>query len=253
MHPTDSPAPERSRSEDGETGAAGRDAGGTGDPGGGATSGAAEDYLKAVYKLQPPTGGTVSTSALADELGRSAAAVTNMVKSLAEKGHVEHVPYHGVRLTRRGEQSALRILRRHRVIELYLIEKLGYRWDNVHEEAERMEHASSDELVDRMAAALGDPDFDPHGAPIPTAEGEMADREGVALSELDSGARVVVREVEDDDSERLRYLASMGLYPGTELTVESEEPLDGPITVQVGGESHVVDQKLARSIVVEEL
>lgn len=216
-------------------------------------SGAAEDYLKAIYKLQPPTGGTVSTSALADELGRSAAAVTNMVKSLAEKGHAEHVPYHGVRLTRRGEQAALRIIRRHRVIELYLIEKLGYRWDNVHEEAERMEHAASDELVDRMAAALGDPDFDPHGSPIPTPEGEMEDREGVALSELEAGARVVVREVADDDSERLRYLASMGLFPGTEVTVESEAPLDGPITVRVEGESHVVDQKLAESIVVEEL
>lgn len=216
-------------------------------------SGAAQDYLKAIYKLQPPSGGTVSTSALADELGRSAAAVTNMVKSLAEKDHVEHVPYHGVRLTRQGEQSALRIIRRHRVIELYLIEKLGYRWDNVHAEAERMEHAASDELVDRMAAALGDPDFDPHGSPIPTPDGEVEDREGVALSELGSGARGVVREVADDDSERLRYLASMGLFPGTEVTVESEAPLDGPITVRVEGESHVLDQKLAESIVVEEL
>lgn len=116
-----------------------------------------------------------------------------------------------------------------------------------------MEHAASDELVDRMAAALGDPDFDPHGSPIPTPEGEMEDREGVALSELEAGARVVVREVADDDSERLRYLASMGLFPGTEVTVESEAPLDGPITVRVEGESHVVDQKLAESIVVEEL
>lgn len=252
MPPADSSTTDRS----GEPGAEGEPERGTdagGDEGEERTSGAAEDYLKAIYKLQPPTGGTVSTSALADELGRSAAAVTNMVKSLAEKGHVEHVPYHGVKLTRRGEQSALRIIRRHRVIELYLIEKLGYRWDNVHDEAERMEHAASDELVDRMAAALGDPDFDPHGSPIPTAEGEMRDREGVALSELDSGARVVVREVSDDDSERLRYLASMGLFPGTELTVESEAPLDGPITVRVEGESHVVDQKLAGSIFVEEV
>ena len=240
MPPGESSATDRSRGTDG----------GPEEPG---PSGAAEDYLKAIYKLQPPSGGTVSTSALADELGRSAAAVTNMVKSLAENGHAEHVPYHGVRLTRTGEQAALRIIRRHRVIELYLIEKLGYRWDNVHAEAERMEHAASDELVDRMAAALGDPDFDPHGSPIPSAEGEVEDRAGVALSELESGARVVVREVADDDSERLRYLASMGLFPGTEVTVESEAPLDGPITVRVDGETHVLDQKLARSIVVEEL
>lgn len=237
----------------GESSATDRPRGTDGGPDEGEPSGAAEDYLKAIYKLQPPSGGTVSTSALADELGRSAAAVTNMVKSLAEKGHVEHVPYHGVRLTRTGEQAALRIIRRHRVIELYLIEKLGYRWDNVHDEAERMEHAATDELVDRMAAALGDPDFDPHGSPIPTPEGEVEDRAGVALSELESGARVVVREVADDDSERLRYLASMGLFPGTEVTVESEAPLDGPITVRVDGETHVLDQKLARSIVVEEL
>lgn len=247
MPPGESSAADRPAPADGEPDRAPGDGEGEG------PSGAAEDYLKAIYKLQPPSGGTVSTSALADELGRSAAAVTNMVKSLAEKGHAEHVPYHGVRLTRRGEQAALRIIRRHRVIELYLIEKLGYRWDNVHEEAERMEHAASDELVDRMAAALGDPDFDPHGSPIPTSEGEMEDREGVALSDLGSGARVVVREVADDDSERLRYLASMGLFPGTEVTVESEAPLDGPITVSVEGESHVLDQKLAESIVVEEL
>ena len=247
MPPADSPAADRPAGAEGGSDPAADD-GGAGEP-----SGAAEDYLKAIYKLQPPSGGTVSTSSLADELGRSAAAVTNMVKSLAEKGHAEHVPYHGVRLTRRGEQAALRIIRRHRVIELYLIEKLGYRWDNVHEEAERMEHAASDELVDRMAAALGDPDFDPHGSPIPTSEGEVEDREGVALSDLGSGVRVVVREVADDDSERLRYLASMGLFPGTEVTVESEAPLDGPITVRVDGESHVLDQKLAESIVVEEL
>lgn len=251
MPPGDSSATDRPA---GANGGGGEEPGrGGGAVEGGETSGAAEDYLKAIYKLHPPSGGTVSTSALADELGRSAAAVTNMVKSLAEKGHAEHVPYHGVRLTRSGEQAALRIIRRHRVIELYLIEKLGYRWDNVHAEAERMEHAASDELVDRMAAALGDPDFDPHGSPIPTSEGEVPEGGGVALSELDAGARVVVREVDDDDSERLRYLASMGLFPGTEVTVESEAPLDGPITVRVDGESHVLDQKLAESIVVEEL
>lgn len=250
MESVDEPTERQEPAESGVS-AAGSGAKAEGRPGP-APSGVVEDYLKAVYKLQP-AGGTVSTSDLADELERSAAAVTSMVKSLAERGQLEHVPYHGVQLTREGEKSALRIIRRHRVIELYLIEKLGYTWDNVHEQAELLEHAASDELVDRMAASLGDPTVDPHGAPIPTSDGEMSERTGVPLSRLESGAAGIVRQVADEDSERLRYLAGLGLFPGTEVSVRRRAPFDGPLTVEVGDETHAVDRELAENIVVEEL
>ena len=212
---------------------------------------AVEDYLKAVYKLGRE-GGAVSTSALAEELDRSAASVTNMVKALAAKGLLEHVPYHGVELTPDGEKGALRIIRRHRILESYLIERLGYTWDGVHEEAERLEHAASDELVDRMARALGDPSFDPHGAPIPSAEGEVAERAVTGLDEVPPDTPAVVREVADDDPARLRRAGKLGLVPGTRVVV-CEPSAEGRLRLRVGGKMHEVDERLAGSISVERL
>ncbi len=214
---------------------------------------AAEDYLKAIYKLQQTTGSSVSTSELADELGRSAASVTNMVKSLAEQDLVEHVPYYGVRLTEEGESAALRIIRRHRVIESYLIEQLGYTWDGVHAEAERLEHAASDDLIDRMAGAMGDPSFDPHGSPIPSAEGDIEERPITRLTEVQEEVPAVVREVADEDPERLREAGALGLFPGTRVVVIRENgPVEG-LTVRVGGEARTVDEELASAISVERL
>lgn len=213
---------------------------------------AVEDYLKAVYKLGRD-GEAVSTSALAEELGRTAASVTNMVKALAEKDLLEHVPYHGVRLTEEGETAALRIIRRHRILESYLIERLGYTWDGVHAEAERLEHAASDELVDRMARALGDPSVDPHGAPIPSSEGEIAERAVTRLDEIPPGAPAVVREVADDDPERLRRAGRLGLVPGTRVVVCEGAVREGRLEIRVGGKTHVVDVRLAGSISVERL
>ncbi|MFQ5889586.1 MAG: metal-dependent transcriptional regulator [Gemmatimonadota bacterium] len=215
-----------------------------------APSRAAEDYLKAVYKLQAG-GDSVSTSALAEELGRSAASVTNMVKALADQGLLEHVPYRGVLLTSEGEQAALRIIRRHRVIEAYLIEKLEYTWDGVHAEAERLEHAASEILIDRMDRALGRPAIDPHGAPIPTRDGEIARREFDSLADLPVGTPAVVREVSDEDSQRLRYLASLGLFPGTVVVLREKRPFGGPLTLSVEGTERVVDRRLATMIRVE--
>lgn len=212
---------------------------------------AAEDYLKAVYKLQGEE--SASTSALADELERSAASVTNMVKSLAEKGLLEHVPYHGVRLTREGEAAALRIIRRHRVIESYLIEKLGYSWDGVHQEAERLEHAASDDLVDRMARALGEPAFDPHGAPIPTAEGEIEERAVARLTEVQPDVAAVVREVADEDPRRLRRAAALGLVPGARVVVRREGGDGERYRVRIGGREHELSEELAAAISVERL
>ena len=214
-----------------------------------ARSRAAEDYLKAVYTLQRRET-PVSTNALAEQLHRSAASVTNMVKSLADQGLLEHVPYHGVRLTRAGERSALRIIRRHRVIELYLIEKLGYTWDTVHGEAERLEHAVSDELVNRMAGTLGDPEFDPHGAPIPTAEGLIAERPLRSLRDLSPGEAGIVGQVDDADSGRLQRLAELGLRPGARV-----KRLAGvgapPVMLEVSGEVVSLESDLVEAVLVE--
>lgn len=212
---------------------------------------AAEDYLKAIYKLQGSTR-SVSTSDLAGEMERSAASVTNMVKSLAKRGLLEHEPYYGVRLTSQGEESALRIIRRHRVIESFLIEKLGYTWDGVHREAERLEHAASEELIDRMAAAMGEPSHDPHGAPIPSPEGELTRRPVTRLAEVPPDRPAIVREVSDDSAERLRRLGALGLFPGTRVVVaeEAREP-DGIMTIRVGGEEHRLGRQLAGSVAVE--
>jgi len=214
-----------------------------------AHSRAVEDYLKAIFKLQAESA-QVSTTALAAELARSAASVTNMVKGLAEQGLVVHEPYRGVRLTPLGESTALRIIRRHRVIETYLIDRLGYTWDGVHVEAERLEHAASDELIDRMARAIGDPDEDPHGAPIPSPDGVIASRDLVSLTELEAGTQGVVREVSDEDSDSLRELAAAGFLLGTRLVV-TDRSTEGDVTVRIGVDEHRLDAVTAGLIWLE--
>ena len=218
-------------------------------PGSPDTSRAVEDYLKAVYKLQQAAD-SVATTSLAEELGRSAASVTNMVKGLAEQGLLEYTPYRGVRLTASGELTALRIIRRHRVLELYLIEKLGFSWDNVHAEAERLEHAASDELIDRMARTLGEPSVDPHGSPIPTRDGEIADTRWVALAKLDDGGEGVVREVSDESGETLRQLAALGLFPGTHIRLVGGLP-EGGVRLLVDDRQVELEADLAGAIFVE--
>ncbi|MBT8479228.1 MAG: metal-dependent transcriptional regulator [Gemmatimonadetes bacterium] len=206
--------------------------------------------MKAIFKLQAESL-QVSTTALASELDRSAASVTNMVKGLAEQGLLVHEPYHGVRLTSRGESAALRIIRRHRVIETYLIERLGYTWDGVHAEADRLEHAASDDLIDRMARALGDPDEDPHGAPIPSSDGVIVSRDLVALTELPEGEEAVVREVSDEDSDRLRELAAAGFLLGTTVVLIDRSPA-GDVAVRIAGGVQRLDAMTAGLIWLEQ-
>lgn len=211
-----------------------------------------EDYLKAVYGLTEE-GEAATTSGLAARLGLSPAAVTGMIKKLTEAGHLEHIPYRGVRLTAGGRRAALAILRRHRVLETYLITKLGYDWASVHGEAERLEHATSDELVDRMAAALGEPRYDPHGAPIPSREGEIERPALRTLAEVEVGEPVALRQVGDDDPDRLRYLKALGLLPGTALLVAVKQPFGGPITLFLGGPGgpeRVIGAELAATLLV---
>jgi DtxR family transcriptional regulator, Mn-dependent transcriptional regulator len=193
-----------------------------------------EDYLKAIYSLSE-TGEPASTSSIAGILDIQPASVSGMIKRLAEWGFVEHAPYRGVKLTATGTREALRIIRRHRVLETYLSQRLGYSWDDVHEEAERLEHAASDELIDRMAAAMENPRHDPHGAPIPSSSGEVEVRNHPTLAEVDAGETARIRAVRDEDPERLRYMEARGLMPGVILVLETRAPFSGPITVRVGG------------------
>jgi DtxR family transcriptional regulator, Mn-dependent transcriptional regulator len=215
-----------------------------------ALSRSVEDYLKAIYSLSEQ-GEPASTSDIAEALDIQPASVSGMVKRLAESGFVEHVPYRGVHLTAQGAREALRIIRRHRILETYLSQRLGYTWDDVHEEAERLEHAASDDLIDRMAAALENPRHDPHGAPIPSRTGDVEVRDHPTLAEVEVGDRVLIRAVRDEDSERLRYMAARGLMPGVLLAVEARAPFNGPLTVRVEGEKgglQTVGHDLARRI-----
>lgn len=191
-----------------------------------------EDYLKAIFHLTA-SGGYASTSDIAESLGLAPPSVSGMVKRLSDASLLAHVPYHGVQLTDSGRREALRMIRRHRIIESYLIAKLEYDWASVHDEAERLEHAVSDVLVERMAAALGHPTHDPHGEPIPTARGEIDLTTWPPLDEMTVGTAAIIRQVVHDDPERLRFLDTMGLYPGTTIEVVARQPFDGPTTIRV--------------------
>ena len=208
-----------------------------------------EDYLKAIWTLQQSEA-PVSTSRIAERLGLTAAAVTAMVKRLAENGLLRHEPYYGVRLTPAGELAGLRIIRRHRVLELILTEKLGYEWDRVHDEAERLEHAASDELIERLARLLGEPERDPHGAAIPTAEGEVDRAVYPSLADLTAGESVRIVEVRVHEPEQLRYLGSLDLYPGARVEVVETAPFDGPISLTVNGAPCVLSRSLAQQLYV---
>lgn len=208
-----------------------------------------EDYLKAIYALELDTG-AAATNDLALQLEIAPASVTGMVQRLAEQGLVAYERYRGVRLTAAGRRGALRTLRRHRVIEAYLVRALGFGWDSVHEEADRLEHAASDELIDRMAAAIGEPLTDPHGAPIPTREGTIAETPRRTLADAPVGSTTRVLRVGDEDPGMLRYLDSLGLRPGTRVTLTAREPFDGPLTLAVGEATCQVGSALAARVLV---
>jgi DtxR family transcriptional regulator, Mn-dependent transcriptional regulator len=208
-----------------------------------------EDYLKAIYELER-SGEPAETNAIARILGIAPASVSGMVRRLADQGLITHERYHGARLTAGGRRAALQTLRRHRVIEAYLTSALGYSWDRVHDEAERLEHAASDELIDRMAAAIGEPATDPHCAPIPTREGTLEERSLEPLSSLEPGDMARVERVSDKDAERLRYLAELGIVPGASVQVLAREPFEGPVALRVGSETRTIGLALASQVLV---
>lgn len=215
-------------------------------------TGPVEDYLKAIYEIGRGSV-SVATNDIAQRLNLAAASVSGMVRRLADQGLLSYERYRGVMLTDSGRRAALRTIRRHRVIESYLSHALQYPWDRVHDEAERLEHAASDELVDRMAEAIGEPVVDPHGAPIPSREGLMDETEYLSLAELGAGYGARVVRVSDDDPEMLRYLGELNIVPGAEVVVLSKAPYEGPISIRVGSSRISIGPALASQVLVEPL
>jgi DtxR family Mn-dependent transcriptional regulator len=215
-----------------------------------AVSSAIEDYAKAIYALEL-RGGNVSTNALAERLGVTAASASGMVKRLCEMGLVEHERYHGVSLTDGGRRIALEVIRHHRLLELYLVESLGVPWDRVHEEAEVLEHVLSEQLEELIAAKLGNPTHDPHGDPIPTPELTIEEGPTRSLQTLGSGDKGTFARVSDADPDMLRFLADRGIAPGDEFEVIDKQPFDGPLFVRFGDTVHVLGGALARAMRVE--
>jgi DtxR family Mn-dependent transcriptional regulator len=208
-----------------------------------------EDYLKSIFELSRATGSAV-TSEVASRLGVASASVSAMVRRLTGQGLVSHERYGALRLTKKGRTVALQLVRRHRVIEAYLVTALGYPWDEVHSEAERLEHAASPELINRMAAAIGEPAVDPHGAPIPTAHGKLEEPRYRSLGDLAPGEKARIVRVEDEDPELLRYLASLRFVPGATVRCLKKEPYEGPLTIRVGAKAHVIGPPLAARVFV---
>jgi DtxR family Mn-dependent transcriptional regulator len=211
---------------------------------------AIEDYAKAIYALASRSDSPVATNALAERLGVAPGTVTAMLKRMAKLGLVSYEPYRGAELTGEGERVALEVIRHHRLIESYLADALGMPWDRVHDEAEVLEHYISEELEERMAAALGDPDRDPHGDPIPDRALAVSGERGRSLATIEPGGGGRLTRVSDGDPEMLRYLADRNIRPGATLEVSEREPFGGGLTVLVDGERHSIAAALAERMVI---
>jgi DtxR family Mn-dependent transcriptional regulator len=206
-----------------------------------------EDYLKTIYALERETGAPVATSAIADNLGVTPPTVTSMVETLADRGLLEREKYQGVELTEDGEAVALEVIRHHRLLESYLAEQLDYEWDEVHDEADALEHHISEEFERRISAALDDPATDPHGDPIPSVNLERPDDETRPLASCAEGERVEVARVRDRSEDELQYLADVGIEPGMELTVREVAPI-GMMTVEIDGHHQAIPDPVAETI-----
>jgi len=210
-----------------------------------------EDYLKAIYKLESTMEGKgVPTSNLAKEMGVANASVTNMVKRLSDLGLVSYESYYGSHLTESGRKIALEMIRHHRLLELYLAEMLGYSWDQVHDEAEKLEHHISEKFEDKISELLNNPKFDPHGDPIPTKDGQIPKLGLQPLSDTPLNERTEVKRVKNQDPDLLRYLHDYGLVPGSKVIVKKREPFDGPLELLVDGNPITLGHNIATDILV---
>jgi len=211
---------------------------------------AMQDYVKEIYKLRLE-GKRATTSAIAERLGVRPPSVTAMVKRLSALGLAEHAPYQLVELTPAGERVALEVIRHHRLLELYLAQALGLSLDEVHSEADRLEHALSEELEARIDRSLGYPTHDPHGDPIPDAALRLDRKRLRTLASLEPGDEATIERVPDGDDELLRYLTKLALVPGKKVKLRSAEPFEGPLTVRVGKTEHAISRELASGIGVK--
>lgn len=213
-----------------------------------------ENYLKAIFHLQSEVPDErVKTKEIAEHLEISLPSVTSMLKSLSDEGLVEYVPYKGAHLTGQGRKMALKVIRNHRLIEVFLVRTLGYSWDEVHAEAELLEHAISDKLAERIDRFLAHPRFDPHGDPIPTADGQIFRHDAIALSDAEVGMRVRIERVLDQQPEVLRYLEKIGLTPSATLEVAEVLPFDGQMLLTIEGLKASVSASLASRLLVTRL
>ncbi|MBV9852618.1 MAG: metal-dependent transcriptional regulator [Armatimonadetes bacterium] len=213
---------------------------------------AVENYLKAIYQICQGTEGA-PVQDIAEQLGVSAPGVSKMLRHLAAHQLVRYTPYQPVHLTDLGEKIALETIRHHRLLELYLMESLGYGWEQVHSEAERLEHHISEEFEASIERLLGFPSFDPHGDPIPTRDGRMPPPVMVTLGAQEDGARLVVRRVTDEDGDLLRYLGERGLRPGTAVVILDREPFGGSLRLQVADREQRISPEAARHVFIERL
>jgi DtxR family Mn-dependent transcriptional regulator len=211
-----------------------------------------EDYVKVIYDLQERGNGPVTISGMAERLSVSNSSVSGMLRKLSELGLVEHRRYGAVNLTEPGTKAALSVLRRHRLLETYLVAELGYSWDEVHDEAEILEHVVSDKFVDRIAHHLGDPVVDPHGDPIPTRDGHIVERESLLLSEAEKGVSGVIVRVNDTDPDLLRYLADIEIGIGMRVEVAERRPYAGSMQITVGADEGAPERSQALGLVAAE-
>ncbi|MEX0620564.1 MAG: metal-dependent transcriptional regulator [Solirubrobacterales bacterium] len=209
---------------------------------------AVEDYTKAIYSLTGWGPETASTNDLAQRLGVRPGSVSAMIKKLDDAGLVERVPYHGVRLTAEGTRVALVVLRRHRLLELFLAEVLDVPWERVHDEAEVLEHALSEDLTELISIKLGDPSVDPHGDPIPARDLSVKETETENLADLEAGAKARFVRVSDSNPEMLSFLSQCGISVGDEVEMFDRQPFDGPVSIRIDGKSHVLGLTLAQAM-----
>lgn len=211
-----------------------------------------EDYLKAIYVLENEGAGA-TTNNIAEALSVSSASVTNMLKKLSTMKLINHKSYHGAELTNAGEKIALEIIRHHRLLELYLAEMMGYSWDEVHDEAEKLEHHISEQFEDKIAELLNHPTHDPHGDPIPTKDGQVPEMASLAITDAEIDKTYIIGRVKDQDPELLRYLEKTGILPGVKLTILEKAPFNGPIKVKLEDTDATIGHGIARNVYLLEI
>ena len=212
---------------------------------------AEENYLKAIYHLESKLKGAVSTNAIAEAMDTKPSSVTDMVQKLAEKKVLSYVKYKGTSLTDKGKTSAANVIRKHRLWEVFLVEKLKFHWDEVHEIAEQLEHVHSEELIARLDKFLGFPDFDPHGDPIPDKHGKIKPTEKKLLSELNKNQKGVCVGVKESNSDFLQYLDKKKITIGTKISVLGKEFFDGSMVIQVGRDQFFISKKIAENLFIQ--